>query len=157
MIDWLIDWLNRGSLILFIYLHLYFFFFQVKSQIKNIIQVPIKLLWMRWDRISYSKVAQRICRTWALQCRVFNRFSFKKILTFQNYVVVVWNRTMNDINWLPMSTLLASKALQVVDVRLGSHHHFEGRNNLKMYFLTRNPAMGPGGVYMPPPLSSSFQ
>ena len=40
-----------------------------------------------------------ICRTWALQCQVFNRFTFfPNILTFRNYVVVVWNNTMNDID-----------------------------------------------------------
>ena len=68
---------------------LYFNFnFQVKSQIQNITQVPNKLLWMRWDRNNYSKVAHQICRTWALQCRVFNRFSFFLLffLPFLNYV-----------------------------------------------------------------------
>jgi hypothetical protein len=33
---------------------------------------------------------------------------------------------------LPVSTLLAGKALQVVDICSGSHHHLEGRNNLSM-------------------------
>ena len=70
--------------------------FQVKSPIQNIIQVPEKLLWMRWDRISYSKVA------WSAElgpCNVRSStdFLFSNILTFQNYVVVVCNRTMNDI------------------------------------------------------------
>ena len=31
---------------------------------------------MRWDRISYSKVAQRIRRTWALQSQVFKQILF---------------------------------------------------------------------------------
>ena len=93
---------------------------------------------MIWDCISYLKVAHQICRTRALQCRVFNRFSFwfffnvsklcrrlidwlslwadwliecldwlidflllfSNILTFQNFIVVVCNRTMNDIDWI---------------------------------------------------------
>jgi hypothetical protein len=33
---------------------------------------------------------------------------------------------------IPVSTLLAGKALQVVDICSGSHHHLEGRNNLSM-------------------------
>ena len=47
--------MNKGSLILFIlYKDALVFNFQVKSPIQNIIQVPTKLLWMRWDRISYN-------------------------------------------------------------------------------------------------------
>ena len=71
--------LYRGSLILFVLYKdtcIFFFNFQVKSQIQNKIQVPNRLLWMRWDQISYTKVTYRIRRTWALQA--FNRFSFSK-------------------------------------------------------------------------------
>ena len=64
---------------------IFWFFFQVKFSVQNIIQVPNKLLWMRWDRLSFAKVAYRIRRTWALQSRVFNRFSFKKKNTTENF------------------------------------------------------------------------
>ena len=38
-------------------------------------------------------------RTWAWQGQVFNNFSLKKFQQFKNILVVVWNRTMNVIDW----------------------------------------------------------
>ena len=43
---------------------------------------------IRWDRISYSKVAHQICRTWALQCRVFNKFSL--FFLFEHFKIMWW-------------------------------------------------------------------
>ena len=51
-----------------------------------------------WLIDSYTKLACRIRRTWALQSQFFNRFLLKK-LTIQ-ILVMVWNRTTNDFNWL---------------------------------------------------------
>ena len=53
------------------------FYFQFSSQIQYIIQVPNKLLWMRWDRISYSK---------DLPKQGLQQILFLKKITFLNYV-----------------------------------------------------------------------
>ena len=66
--------------------------------------MTVQSYWLiNWNEMrsdSLSKVAYRIRRTWPCNVRSSTDFLFSNILTFQNYVLVVCNRTMNDIHWL---------------------------------------------------------